>query len=125
MGIGCRLRRAETSIRARWDARCALDDRVRAASAGWPAGWMAVVNCAEPIRGIGARGRGQKPSQCGAGLEDKDRIVVLRKNRRSCSESLRQGWAFQRRATRDDTQGAAFALGTASAERGPLPFCQQ
>jgi len=32
---------------------------------------MAVVNGAGQMRGIGERGRGQKPSKRGAGLEDK------------------------------------------------------
>jgi hypothetical protein len=111
MGIGCRLRGAETANRARGDAQRAMAEGVRAAAVEL----AGRLDCGRELCVADSKHRGAR-----AGLEAAEAgNRVGRQDRMVCSGGVEgcavKRWVWAGRvnggATCDDTQSAAFALG--------------
>jgi hypothetical protein len=87
MGIGCRLRRAETANRAREDAQLAMAERVRAAAGnltGRLDGCCEVCEADSKHRGARA---GRESVAVRSRVDIQVSIVMLKKSRRLWSEA--------------------------------------
>ena len=111
MGIGCRLRGAEAANRARDDVQLAIADRVLAVSVHL----MRRLDESRELRSFDSRHRGARTGL--EGVEAKNRVG---RQSRMVSSGRVEGCAVKRYVgageldsgtTRDDMQGAEFALG--------------